>query len=124
MFVSVAVRGASVLYNVGAEGIAEWTSAVDDTGFAAEIAACRLDNLKGDIEQFGGALETAVIKAGEGANGPLRALTQGATELVNQFGEAPSSIQNVTMGIVGGGGLVALGVAGLGKLVIGINSAK
>lgn len=124
IFGSDAVRAANVLYEEGAEGIAEWTEKVDDSGYAAEVAAVRMDNLKGDIEEFTGSLETAFIKTGEGANGPLRSLVQSATDVVNAFSDAPTAVQNVTLALVGGGGLIALGVAGLGKLVVGITETK
>lgn len=116
MFGSDAVRAASVLYDEGARGISSWITAVDDQGYAAEVAATKLDNLKGDLEGLSGAFETALIKTGEGADGPLRALVQGATDAVNAFSELPSGVQGATLALVGGGGLVLLGVAGLGKV--------
>lgn len=118
-----AVRSASILYEQGADGVADWTEAVNETGYAAETAAIRMNNLKGDVEQFGGALETALIKAGESGDGPLRALVQGATDVVNALSEMPPAAQTALLGIVGGGGLVLLGVAGLGKLVVAFNDA-
>lgn len=124
IFGSDAVRAASILYEQGEPGIRNWISAVDDQGYAAETAAERMDNLKGDIEQFMGSLETAMIGAGEGADGPLRKLVQGATDAVNAFNDLPPGVQSATLAIVGGGGLVALGVAGLGKLVVGISNTR
>ena len=124
MFGSDAVRAASVLYTEGATGIDKWTTAVNDQGYAAETAATRLDNLRGDIEQLGGSVDTAMISFGSGADGPLRSMTQGLTEVVNQLGEMPAAAQTATLGIVGGGGLVALGVAGAGKLIISLGEVK
>lgn len=124
IFGSDAVRAANVLYTEGEQGIRDWTAAVDDQGYAAETAALRMDNLKGDIEQLGGAIETALIGLGEGADGPLRELVQSVTDVVNAFAGAPDAVQSVLLALVGGGGLVLLGVAGLGKLVIGINEAR
>ncbi|UJP39324.1 phage tail tape measure protein [Cellulomonas palmilytica] len=124
MFGSDAVRAASVLYSEGAAGVQGWIDAVDDQGYAAEVAATKLDNLKGDLEGLSGAFETALIKMGEGANGPLRGLVQGATDVVNAFSDLPSGVQSATTAIIGGGGLVALGVAGLGKLVVGVSDVK
>ncbi|GAA4762667.1 phage tail tape measure protein [Microbacterium gilvum] len=112
IFGSDAVRAASVLYSEGAEGIQEWTAAVDDQGFAAETAAMRLDNLKGDWEGFTGALDTALISMGEGADGPLRFLTQSATELVDKFNELPAWAQQA-IGLIGGVGAAAATAAGL-----------
>ncbi|HZL06846.1 MAG TPA: phage tail tape measure protein, partial [Coriobacteriia bacterium] len=124
IFGSDAVRAANVLYDEGAAGIEEWTAAVDDSGYAAETAAIRLDNLKGDLEQLSGSIETALITAGESADGPLRFLVQGATDFVNAISEAPSAVQGVTLALLGGGGLVLLGVAGIGKLAVAIREAK
>jgi hypothetical protein len=36
----------------------------------------------------------------------------------------PSAIQSASLALIGGGGLVLLGVAGLGKLVVGLSNAK
>jgi len=124
MFGSDAVRAASVLYTEGAAGIDKWTTAVDDQGYAAETAATRLDNLRVDLEQLGGSVDTAMISFGSGADGPLRSMTQGLTEVVNQLGEMSPAAQTATLGLVGGGGLVALGLAGAGKLIIGLGEVK
>lgn len=124
IFGADAVRAATELYNQGEAGIRQWIAAVDDQGYAAETAAIRMDNLKGDVEQLRGALETAFINAGEAGDGPLRSLTQGGTDLVNAFSDLPDAVQGGTLAIVGGGGLVSLGVAGLGKLAIGINDTR
>lgn len=81
-----AIRAASILYTQGAAGISEWTAAVDDQGYAAETAAIRLDNLKGDLEALGGAFETLMINLGASGDGPLRALVQALTDLVTWLG--------------------------------------
>lgn len=124
IFGSDAIRAANILYNQGAEGITDWIEKVDDQGYAAETAAARLDNLKGDLEQLGGAFETMLIDMGEGADGPLRGLVQGATDAVNAFGKLPDAAQTALLVIAGGGGLLALGIAGIGKLVVGISNTK
>lgn len=123
IFGSDAIRAANVLYKEGAAGIDAWTKKVDDQGYAAEVARIKLDNLKGDLEALSGSFETALIGMGEGANGPLRSLVQNATDVVNAFGQMPAGAQQAVLGIVGGGGLVLLGVAGLGKLVVSISTA-
>lgn len=124
IFGSDAVRAAGVIYQNGESGIRDWITAVDDQGYAAETAAQKLDNLKGDIEGLGGSLETAFINGGTAANEMLRSMVQGADNLVDAIGGLPTPILNATTLLVGGGGLVALGAAGLGKLVIGINNVK
>jgi len=112
-----AIRSANILLREGEAGIRNWTAAVDDQGYAAETASQRLDNLKGDWEAFTGALDTAFIKMGEGADGPIRGLIQGLTGLVDWFTELPDVVQHGTfflgtalsaIGLLGGGALLAI----------------
>lgn len=124
IFGSDAVRAANVLYSEGEAGIREWISAVDDQGFAAEQASLRMDNLKGDLEELGGALETALIGAGTDANNGLRPLVQGITDVVNAFNQLPSNVQSALGYGTGILGLSLLALGGLGKLVVGINDAR
>src|SRR5690606_7173805 len=124
IFGSDAVRAANVLYSEGEAGIREWISAVDDQGFAAEQASLRMDNLKGDLEELGGALETALIGAGTDANNGLRPLVQGVTDVVNAFNQLPSNVQSALGYGTGILGLSLLALGGLGKLVVGINDAR
>lgn len=114
MFGSDAVRAATVLYSEGASGIAEWTEKVDDSGYAAETAATRLDNLIGDWEKLSGALDTAFISMGEGVNGPLRALVQGLTGLVDQFNTLPDWAKQAAVGVA----LVTAGIGLVGGAVL------
>lgn len=107
IFGSDAVRAATVLYDEGEAGVRDWIDAVNDQGYAAETAAMRLDNLLGDWEAFTGALDTAFITMGEGADGPLRTLVQGLTGLVDGFNELPDGAQQAIMWV----GLVTAGVA-------------
>ena len=117
MFGSDAVRAANVVYSEGEAGIRKWIAAVDDQGYAAETASQRLDNLLGDWEAFTGALDTAFISMGEGANGPLRDLVQGLTGLVDGFNDLPDGGKQAVLwiglvtagvGLLGGGALVAI----------------
>lgn len=119
-----AIRGANILYSEGARGIKEYTTAVDDTGYAAQQAAILTDNLKGDIERLGGALDTVLIQSGSGANDVLRKITQGAEATVEAFGRLPEPILNTTTMLAGAGGLAAVGVGGMGKLLISVNNVK
>lgn len=116
IFGSDAVRAANVLYEQGAAGIDEWTAAVNDQGYAAEQAAIRMDNLKGDIEGLSGSFETALIGLGEGANGPLRSLVQGLDGAVDSFNGMSDGAKNAVLWTVGGAGLFTLGLAGAIKM--------
>jgi len=110
IFGADAIRTARVLYTQGAEGVAQWTSKVDDSGYAAETAAIRMDNLSGDVEKLGGAFDTALIKTGAAANDALRGLTQGLTNMVDGFASAPAGVQATAL--VVGSVTAAVGLAG------------
>lgn len=124
IFGNDAVRAANVLYEEGADGIAAWTSRVNDAGYASDTAATRLDNLSGDLEALGGALETALIGAGEGADGPLRKLVQGVTDLVNAFTELPAPVQQGTVIVAAAGAAGLVAAAGVVKAVGAVAELK
>ena len=87
LFGSDAVRAASILMEGGAAKVNEYTAAVNDQGAASRMAAEQLDNLKGDVEEFSGAIETALIRIGDLSTPALRGVTQGATGFVDVFNE-------------------------------------
>lgn len=86
LFGSDAVRAASVLYSQGAEGIQEWINKVNDSGYAAETAKLRMDNLYGDFEKLMGSAETVFLRSGSGMNATLRSIVQMADRLVDALG--------------------------------------
>jgi TP901 family phage tail tape measure protein len=105
-----AIRAASIAYEEGADGIAGWTEAVDEQGYAAETAAIRLDNLKGDLEELGGAWETFMIGLGAGADGPMRFSVQVLTNLVEGLGDLDPVTQTALLAALGlTGGIATLG---------------
>jgi TP901 family phage tail tape measure protein len=118
IFGSDAVRAASVLYKEGAEGIAKWTEETNQSGFAAEQAARLTDNLKGDVERLGGALDTALIQGGSGANNVMRTLTQTTEGLVEGLAGIPGPVM---AGVAAFGAMALLGpkVGSLAKTVTG-----
>lgn len=64
MFGSDAIRAGNILYKEGAEGIKNmWAEMSKVT--AAQVAAERMNNLKGEIEELKGGIETASISLGE-----------------------------------------------------------
>lgn len=118
IFGSDALRAANVLYQEGAQGIRDWELAVNDSGYAAEVAADRMDNLRGDWERFMSTVESALVGAGSGADGFLRGLVQGATDAVDAFSALPAPVQTtgLTVAAIAGASLLAAG--GLGRLVV------
>lgn len=95
------ITAARILYAGGAADVQKWTKAVYDQGYAADTAAIKLDNLKGDLEQLKGSLETAAIGAGSGSQGPLRELVQDVTGAVNAFNKLPPAAQSTTTALLG-----------------------
>lgn len=95
IFGSFAIRNASVLYEQGAEGIQQWVNNVNDSGYAARVAAGLLDNLNGDLQVLGGSWETLLIKMGTDAQAPLRGVVQWMTELINAVAEHPTMAASV-----------------------------
>lgn len=108
IFGNDALRSANVLYNQGAEGIRKYIDQTNDSGYAAKVAADRLDNLAGDVERLGGALDTALIRSGSGLNDTLRSLTQGVTGLVDGIGSLPAPVLGGAAALTGLVGVVAL----------------
>lgn len=124
IFGSDAVRAASIIYDNGAEGIANWTAKVNDAGYAAETAAIKQDNLRGDLEKLGGALETALIGTGSGSQGPLRTLTQSLTSVVDAYTKLPAGAQSAASAVMATGALVGGSVWVGSKLVRGIADTR
>ena len=109
IFGSDAIRAANVLYEQGAEGIDDWTKKVSDSGYAAEQAAAKNNNLKGDLESLSGSFESLMISLGEGGQGPLRSLVQMLDTLVDAFSQLPAPVQQgIVLLTAMGGGLTAL----------------
>lgn len=107
------ITAATMLMQGGAKAVEDWTEKVNDSGYAAEQAAMRQDNLAGDIEKLGGAFDTALIRTGTSANDVLRMMVQGVTELVDIYGEAPEPIQAtaLVLGVAAGAMLLLAGSA-------------
>lgn len=110
IFGNESISAARELMKGGTDASREWTSAVSEQGYASQLAGEKMNNLKGDWEQFTGSVETAAIKVGAASDGPLRKLVQGMTSLANSAGEHPK----ITQGILGvAGALTTLGVGAM-----------
>lgn len=107
------ITTARILYEGGAQAIEDWTDKVNDSGYAAEQAAMRQDNLAGDVEKLGGAFDTALIRTGSGANDVLREMVQSVTALVDWYGELPAPVQAtaLVLGVATGAALLFSGAA-------------
>lgn len=115
LFGSDAVRAASILMEGGKAKVDEYTAAVNDMGAAQRMASTQTDNLKGDIEQLSGAVETSLIRLGDLGDVAGRQLVQSATAFVdvfNTFATTPAweaisrNVAELSTGV--GGGLTGL----------------
>jgi TP901 family phage tail tape measure protein len=115
IFGSDAVRAANVLYSQGAEGIQDWTDAVNDAGYAALTAATMQDNLAGDLEALDGSFDTVFLKSGGSANDMLRILVQSLESVVDQVGQIPTPVLGFIGVLTGvtGGTLLFVGALGM-----------
>jgi TP901 family phage tail tape measure protein len=112
IFGADATRAASILYEQGQDGIQGWIDKTNDSGYAAETAAMKTDNLAGDLERLKGSLETAAIESGGGLNQGLRVLTKAADGLVSALDDLPSGTTAAVTAIAGISGVVLLGLVG------------
>ena len=111
------ITAAIALYQAGGKGVKDWADAVNDSGFAARQAATLTDDLRGDIERLGGALDSALIQTGSVANDSLRGLVQGATGAVDMFASLPEPIQSAGVKVAAFGAAGLLAAAGAAKVV-------
>ena len=124
IFGADAIRTSTVLMREGGDAVRRWTKDVSDQGYATEMAATRLDNLKGDLEQLTGSLETFGVKMGSQADGPMRSFVQGLTALINVAADADPAIQGVAMAALGSVAAVGLLGGGTLKLVTSLGQAR
>ena len=124
IFGADAARAANVLYQEGAAGLQDYIDKVSESGVAAQVAAAKLNNAKGDLEKLKGDFENVLIGAGEGANGSIRGLIQNVDKLVSAFGELPPSVQSGVVQIAAFGSAGLLAAAGVIKMVNTIRSVR
>ena len=109
-----AVSGMLVLMEGGAPKIDKMTKALEDSdGASAEAAKKMKDNLKGALEELGGAFETVGIQVGKDLTPMISGLAKGLQGLANGFSELPDWARKTAIGI----GLIA---AATGPTVLGI----
>ena len=121
IFGTDAIRSASILYKEGGEGVAKWTEGVSESGTAAQVAADKMNNLAGDLNELQ-AEYAALILEGGGFNDFLRRSVQILTETVRGFGDAEGALETLyaayepfTLGGLVNRGLQAIGVIDLAE---------
>lgn len=84
----------------GPASIDAWTESMRDAGGEAKrMGDAMRDNLRGDLEELGGAVESSFIGVFDQANGPLRSLAQSLTEMVQGFAELSPAVQQTALAV-------------------------
>lgn len=97
-----AVSGMLTLMKAGPETIDSMTKSLENSGGAsAEAAAKMKDNLKGALEELGGALETASIQLGNVLIPIIRDIAEKMQGLVEKFSELSPATQNTILALAG-----------------------
>jgi len=109
IFGTDAMRAAAIMADAGAEGFDQMAESMGKVT-AEAVAATRLDNLAGSMEQLKGSVETLAITVGERLLPVARVLVDRVTDLVNWFLELPEPVQNTAVAI----GVVVTAVGLLG----------
>ena len=111
MFGSDAIRAGNILYREGADGVIAMSAAMENVT-AADVAATRLDNFKGSMENLKGAAETIAISMYQQIQEPLNETVKSVTAGLNELAADGSlSALASTIGSVGsalGESLIAL----------------
>ena len=114
-----ASSGFLALMNAGPAEIDKFTASLENSsGASATAAAAMKDNLKGALEEMGGAFETAQISIGTALTPAIRAVAVVVTGLANAFNSlSPTMQQFIAIGAAVTAGVLLL-VAGLGVLLM------
>lgn len=123
LYGSDAIRAAAVIAGEGSQGFNDLSTAINKTS-AADVAAKRLDNTAGKIEQLKGAAETAAINIGSLLLPSVLNLTKGLTKLTNWFNSLSPATQKNIVTVVQIAAAILLFIGVVGKLIIFINAVK
>src|SRR5699024_12244043 len=125
IFQQRSLRGVNVLLNEGSDSLVDLQNElINSNGAAQDMADIMDDNMQGSLLAMKSAAEEVAIQFFEMAEGPIRAIIDGITDLIRWFGELDPIIQQV-IGIVGvlvasiGPLLMLIGQIGLGVSALG-----
>jgi TP901 family phage tail tape measure protein len=107
MFGSDAIRAAAIMSKDGAKGFNDMANAMAGVT-AADVAATKMDNLEGSLEELSGSLETARIIIGSVFLPALQKMAEFATKVVNVFNNLPGPVQTAIGLIIGLGSAMSL----------------
>jgi TP901 family phage tail tape measure protein len=117
LFGSDAIRGAAILADAGAKGFDKMAQSISKTS-AADVAADRMDNFAGKIEQLKGSLETLGIVVGTALLPVLTHIVNALTKAANWFLSLSSAQQKWIVAILAGVAALLLIGAGIIKFIL------
>ncbi|WP_439024381.1 phage tail tape measure protein [Bacillus halotolerans] len=128
IFGSDAIRGALILGKQGAKGFDDMAKAMDKIK-AADVAAERMNNLKGRIEELSGAFETAQINIGSALTPVVSALVGVLQKVVDGFNSLSPAMQKVisyslavVAAILGIATVIGVVLTAIGGALVGLGS--
>ncbi|MRX70843.1 phage tail tape measure protein [Bacillus lacus] len=93
MFGSDAIRAGNILFKEGAKGIEQMAASMDKIK-AADVAAEKLNNLKGQMEELSGAAETGLISLGSAITPLVSKVVVVLQSLVDKFNSLSPKMQS------------------------------
>lgn len=123
LFGSDAIRAAAVIASEGAGGMNELSASINKVK-AADVAATRMKNLDGQLEQLKGSAETLAIGLGTVLIPVLTNIAAKGTELVNWFSSLDSGTQKAIVLVAAFAGGLLLFVGTLIKAVQFVQAAR
>jgi len=123
LFGSDAIRAAAIISNAGAEGFKNLNAEMNKST-AAEVAATRMNNTAGSIEQLKGSAETLAISIGQIFLPAVNSMVKEVTTWVNAFGALDKGTQKTIVTVIGAIGAFALAAAAVVKVVQAIKAVQ
>lgn len=96
-----AIRSSAVLYEMGAEKLGAWIDKNDEAGFAAKVAAEKMNNLNGDWKKLTVSINNGLIDMGSNADSFLRPIIQSVTGAVQAFRDLPEPVKGGILAVAG-----------------------
>lgn len=124
MFGSDAIRAANILYKEGAEGVKQMNAEMSKTT-AAEVAAEKMNNLSGKVEELKGGFETMQISIGNALIPIITILVEKLQKVTDWFNNlSPATQEFIAIGVALTAGLLILvGVLGFLAMALGAVAA-
>ncbi|HEQ3527390.1 TPA: phage tail tape measure protein [Bacillus cereus] len=128
LFGSDAVRGATILFNEGSQGVNKMYTEMSKVT-ALETANTKMNTLKGRIEQLSGAFDTMKKTIGDALAPVVSAFVAGLQKLVDGFNSLPGPVQKavaitggIVLAITAIATVIGVVLAAVGMLVSGVGA--